>query len=211
MQIGELETFGWMLHQGGGGEAANRPERTDGDQPAVGAGGPAEFEERRGYRREWWGRDPQATSHPDRSERKPVECYGEQRWSPFDSSPIEWVREFGRCMPWLEDALDHNGGTHNLADVFKGIAEQRYQFWPCKTCAMVSEILLFPQKRVFNMFLVGGDGSAEIQVARPFAEAWAKTQGCTSVTLTGRRGWERLKWLKDAGYNTVQLTLEKEL
>lgn len=114
-------------------------------------------------------------------------------------------------MPWIEDALKYNGGTHDIADVFVGIAEQRYQFWPCKTCAMVSEILLFPRKKVFNLFLVGGDGSEEMQAARPSAEAWAKAQGCDSVTLTGRRGWERMQWMKDAGYKTVQLTLEKEL
>lgn len=122
-----------------------------------------------------------------------------------------WVKEFERCTPWMLEALKYNGGTHSLEDVFKGISESRYQFWPGATCVLISEILAFPQKWVFNYFLVGGEGSEEIQKARPDAEEWARAHGCKSVTLTGRRGWERMKWLKDAGYKTVQITLEKEL
>lgn len=140
-----------------------------------------------------------------------MECGGEHDRGAFDSRGVAWQAEFKRCTPWLLEALKYNGGTHSLYDVFKGISEGRYQFWPCKTCVMVSEILAFPQKWVFNYFLAGGDDATEMKAGHADAEAWAKAHGCKSVTLTGRRGWERTQWLKDAGYKTVQITLEKEL
>ena len=30
---------------------------------------------------------------------------------------------------WLEEALKYSGGTHDLVDIFQGIAEPKYKFW----------------------------------------------------------------------------------
>jgi hypothetical protein len=40
------------------------------------------------------------------------------------------------------------------------------------------------------------------------ATEWGKTQGCTSMTIAGRRGWERV--LAKHGYKPVMTVLERK-
>lgn len=221
MQIGELEISALTLNQGADDETAVTASEVypyggiDPQRP-VGSCGQDEQEsgDGRGHGGRGCGGGAQAAFDFGSSERNAVERSSQQQRSAFDSgaiNPPAWVAEFWRCAPWMCEALEHNDGAHSLRDVFDGIQEGRYQFWPAETCVLVSEILLFPQKKVFNYFLVGGDGNAEMQVMVPYAEAWAKAQGCKSATLCGRRGWERQKWLKDFGYKSVQVLMSKEL
>jgi hypothetical protein len=108
----------------------------------------------------------------------------------------------------IESALAHSGGTHTFDDIAAGIAAQRYQLWPGRKSVVVSEILQFPQRRVAHCFLAAGD-MEEIQVQRRWLEGWAASQGCQSVTVAGRPGWERV--LAADGYQKAAVLLEKNL
>lgn len=122
---------------------------------------------------------------------------------------MAWKEDFIRCSSWLEAALGYAGGTHNLQDILDGVLRCEYQFWPGKQCAVITEIMVFPRKRVFNFFLAGGD-LAELEAMTPTMESWAKFNRCDSAMLTARRGWIRT-FLATRGYRVMWQTLAKEL
>ena len=105
----------------------------------------------------------------------------------------------------IEAALEYSGGTHIYEDVERGILEGRMQIWPGKKSAAVTEIVEYPQKRVLNCFLAAGDMDEIIDMINS-AIAWGKLQGCETLTLSGRKGWERV--LSRHGFETVMVVME---
>jgi hypothetical protein len=122
----------------------------------------------------------------------------------------EWMREFARLAPTLQAALEYAEGTYDLDDVVNGVIEGTFQFWPGERSALVTEVVIYPKKRVLNFFLAAGEGP-EVRALREKAERWAKEeQGCTSATLMGRRGWAR-SFLREEGYRPKLVYMSKEL
>ncbi len=115
--------------------------------------------------------------------------------------------EILRCRPWIEDALGYSGGTHTFEDVVAGISSGRMQFWPAPRGCAVTEIVVYPKKRVLHVFLAGGEMDQIIDMIDSAVE-WSKGQDCTSMTIAGRQGWQRV--LAKYGYRTVMTVLEKE-
>lgn len=116
--------------------------------------------------------------------------------------------EFTRCREWLQAALDHSGGTHTLEDVYDGVKAGALFFWPGKRSAAVTEIIEYPQRRVFHTFLAGGDLD-EIRDMEADATEFAMHLGCDAMSIAGRRGW--VKALKDRGYQEYLTTVIKPL
>jgi hypothetical protein len=122
------------------------------------------------------------------------------------------VREFIRCADWLEQALEHGEGTHDLGDVLSSLLSKDRQFWPGTKCGGVTEIIDFPKKRTLNIFLAGGEPGASEELKRmlPSIEAFARAAECSEVTLSGRKGWLR-SFMAEAGYREVSVTMAKEM
>lgn len=99
--------------------------------------------------------------------------------------------EMERCRPWLEAALEYTGGTHSWADLVEAVQRGRMQLWPGAASAALTELLQYPQRLSVNVFLAGGDLD-EILAAIPDVQAWAREQGCSDMTMTGRPGWEKV-------------------
>ncbi len=119
--------------------------------------------------------------------------------------------DFARVAGYLEDALGYTGGTHTLDDVRRGIADGSLQLWPAAESALVTELLRYPTGlKVVNFFLAGGN-MAEVKRLYHIVIAWARTQGCTRATFTGRRGWERSFLTADEGWSPALTFYTKEL
>lgn len=116
--------------------------------------------------------------------------------------------ELLRCQPWIEAALEYSGGTHSVGDVIEGIADGRMQLWPAPRGCAVTEIVVYPRRKVLHIFLAGGELDQLIDGFHDVA-AWARGQGCTGLTLSGRRGWERA--LKSSGWRLTMVTMEKDI
>jgi hypothetical protein len=114
------------------------------------------------------------------------------------------AEQWARCRPWIEAALAHAGGCHTIEDVERGIAEQRYQLWPGKRCALVTEVHEFPRRKLFHIFLAGGDLD-ELRDMQPWLESFARFLGCSGLTLSGRPGWDRA--LKGQGWQRAAVHL----
>jgi len=116
--------------------------------------------------------------------------------------------ELERCRPWLESALALSGGTHLFQDVVECVKLGTMQFWNAPKGCMVTEILEYPQKKVFHIFLAGGD----LDQIKDFSDSaiyFAKLNGCSAMTLAGRRGW--VKALGDLGWEEKFTTMSVEI
>lgn len=95
-----------------------------------------------------------------------------------------------RCRPWIEAALEYTGGTHEFDDVVKNIAQGTMQLWPSPRGCIVTEIVVYPRKKVLNVFLAGGELDQILEMDHD-VKAWAKANGCTAATMAGRMGWKK--------------------
>ena len=118
------------------------------------------------------------------------------------------VDDFTRCSKWIEDALSYGGGTHDLKDVFDGILSGNMQLWPAERGGIVTELAVYPRKRVLHIFLAGGELDQITDMHEDVIQ-WAKAQGCSALTLSGRMGWK--KALAPFGWEPTLLTLSKEI
>jgi|TARA_R110000772_G_scaffold51719_7_gene118735 hypothetical protein len=114
-----------------------------------------------------------------------------------------------RSRAYIEAALEYSQGTHTFTDVAAGLLSGRYQLWAGEKSAVVSEITVYPQMKVLNYFLAGGDLD-EIKTIHAHIDDWGKRQGCTRATIAGRPGWART-FLKDEGYEPTWFILKKDL
>lgn len=121
---------------------------------------------------------------------------------------LELDDEIERCRPWIEAALEYSGGTHLFEDVVKGIKTGYMQFWPAPDGCAVTEIITFPRKKVFHIFLAGGK-KGQIVDMDDSAMHFARAQGCTGMTIAGRRGWARV--LLNKGWTEAFTTLQKDI
>ena len=120
----------------------------------------------------------------------------------------ELTNELSRCKPWVEAALEYAGGTHTFKDIVDGILERRFQFWPAEKGCAVTELIQMPQKKILHIFLAGGEMQQIVDMDDSAVE-FAKGQGCTMVTIAGRKGWKKV--LKDNDYNEYYTTLAKDI
>lgn len=117
------------------------------------------------------------------------------------------AEELLRCRPYIEAALEYSEGTHEFSDIVDGIVEGRMQFWPAEKSALVTEIVIYPRKKVLHVFLGGGDMD-EIKGMYDAVQSWGAHMGCTAMTVTGRPGWVRA--LRDLGFRPSHQTVIKE-
>jgi len=115
--------------------------------------------------------------------------------------------ELERCKPWIEAALEYSGGTHDFIDIAEGIYKGTLQLWPSPKGCIVTEIVVYPRKRMLNVFLGGGELDQILDMHQDVIQ-WAKAQGCTALTMTGRAGWK--KPLAKHGWQQLHSSYVKE-
>ena len=95
-----------------------------------------------------------------------------------------------RCRPWIEAALVYTGGTHAWEDVVNSIGTGQMQLWAADRGCIVTEIVIYPRKKVLNIFLAGGDLDQILDMDND-VKRWAEHHGCTAATMMGRMGWKK--------------------
>lgn len=108
----------------------------------------------------------------------------------------------------IEAALEYSGGTHDYESVREAILNGKMQLWPAENSAAVTEIAEYARRTVIHVFLAGGDLD-EIARGIDTVAAWGKAQGCSSMTISGRRGWVRV--LDKHGFRPTLVTMERDL
>lgn len=128
----------------------------------------------------------------------------------FCSTSIEAVlADYLECRDILLEALAHGDGRVNEALLISGLVKGDYQLWRTANSAGVTQINSNPFSKTLFIFLSAGDLNEIEHVAGPVVEKWAADQGCTSIILSGRRGWERA--LRPLGYEFQSTNLIKRI
>ena len=120
----------------------------------------------------------------------------------------ELEQDLIRCKPWIEAALEYSGGTHLFEDVVDSVKLGFMQLWSAPRGCAITEILTFPRKKVLHVFLAGGELDQVVDMVDS-AKYWGKMQGCSSMTLAGRKGW--VKALAHKGFEHKFTTLGVEI
>jgi len=113
-----------------------------------------------------------------------------------------------RCKPLIEAALVHCNGTHEWDDIVAGIASSKMQLWAAPRGCIVTEIVVYPRKKVINIFLAGGELDQIMDMEHDIGQ-WAKSHGCTGGMMTGRLGWK--KPLTENGWKLQHVHFHKEI
>jgi hypothetical protein len=115
--------------------------------------------------------------------------------------------ELLRCQEWIQSALDKGGNTHDFIDVVEGVLGGKMQLWHGEKGCAVTELVVYPKKKVLHVFLAGGN-LEQITDMHDDAVKWAKAQGCQGMTIAGRLGWKKI--LDKYGWKEQFVTLSKE-
>ena len=121
------------------------------------------------------------------------------------------TEELMRGKAWIESALKKGGETHDFKDIVDGVLSRHMQLWMGENGCAVTEIIVYPNKKVLHVFLAGGDkgyGIKQITDMHDDAMAWGKQQGCDGMTVAGRKGWKKV--LQSKGWSEQFTTLLKE-
>jgi hypothetical protein len=90
----------------------------------------------------------------------------------------------------LQRALDFQGGLYSLNDIRERVEDRRMQSWDHNHSWAVTQISIYPQKRILEIVAAVGDlGDCRILHGRILA--FAKEMGVDLVAAYGRRGWAR--------------------
>jgi hypothetical protein len=108
----------------------------------------------------------------------------------------------------LQEALDVAGNTHTLGDVAQMILDGRAQLWESEGAVIVTEVHRSPRVKAVHLWLATGTIGAVVDLSKLVLE-WAKSVGCTSATITGRKGWERVG--SHHGWTPLYTVLGQEL
>lgn len=121
---------------------------------------------------------------------------------------IPVYEQFSSRRGHIENALKYAKGTHTVDDIWNGIVDGTFQFWPGDKSAIITEVQIYPQKKTMHIFLAGGDLDELLEMEKS-VRAFAKTIGCNSMSISGRRGWLRI--FERDGWEEICTTIAKEL
>ena len=125
---------------------------------------------------------------------------------------VRLVRDFDRCRPWIEKALTYAEGIYDTEDVLLRLLKGEAELWPAENCFVITEMVQYPQARLMNFFLAGGETGSMEELERMLSslEGFARDHKCDAVTLSGRPGWMK-SFLASSGYRRQSVTMVKEL
>ena len=117
------------------------------------------------------------------------------------------TNELERCRPWIEAALKRSGDLNTWDEVVAGIHSGRMQLWPEPEGCIVTELVVYHNRKALHVFLAGGKLGEILQMTESVKE-WAKLQGCSFATFDGRFGWQ--KPLETVGWKPHSITMHLE-
>lgn len=90
----------------------------------------------------------------------------------------------------LERCLAVQGGLYSLADILERIADGRMQSWVENNSWAITQISIYPAKRLLEIVAAIGD-LKDCRILHGRVLAFAKAMDVDLVAAYGRRGWAR--------------------
>ncbi len=113
-------------------------------------------------------------------------------------------KEWGFAKPLIAKGCKYSRGKYRANDFYPDLLEGDMQLWINKpTAAAITEIKLFPHKKVCCVIVAGGRDINQFKEDLQVIEMWAKSEDCDAVQVVGRPGWQRV--LKEYELSTISL------
>jgi hypothetical protein len=112
--------------------------------------------------------------------------------APFDPGAVYRAK--------LAKALERAGGLYELSDILERIEDGRMQAHVSRETVAVTEISVYPRRRVLTIILLAGD-LADGESLHAQVLDFARKVECDAIIAQGRHGWARLA--KSHGWKTV--------
>jgi hypothetical protein len=93
----------------------------------------------------------------------------------------------------LLPAIAETNGTHTEDDVLVMLLAGKAKLWMGEKTAAITEFVTYPQMRVLNVWLAGGDLEELRKMEAEQFIPFAREQGCKRITCGGRPGLSRVK------------------
>ena len=100
----------------------------------------------------------------------------------------------------LAKALARAGGLYDLSDLLERIADGRMQAHVSRETIAVTEISVYPKRRVLTIIILVGDLEDGENLHAQVLD-FARKMSCDAIVTQGRVGWARLA--KSHGWETV--------
>jgi hypothetical protein len=113
--------------------------------------------------------------------------------------------EWARCRPYIEAAIRHSPQLETIADVERLISCGKYQFWPGKRSAAITEIAEFARGLVLIVVHGGGDLAELVDLMEPAFCGYARAHGCIAIAGMGRKGWQRATEKRGYRFGTIMM------
>ena len=112
--------------------------------------------------------------------------------------------------PFIKRVLNKIDLYYTVDNIKKSLLRAEMQLWTSLEgtqikSVCITQIQIHPKYKFLDIVLLAGQMDSVEHLTQ--VEQWGKSQGCTKVKITGRRGWKRL--LPD--YKEELIKLEKEL
>ena len=126
--------------------------------------------------------------------------------TPIKKEPEEWEVHWQRCKPLIEKAVEYQD-FYTIDDVEDKIRNGIALLWPGKETAIVTEFVVFPNKKVLHILCIAGKYE-EVEEIYKSIENYAREIGIDKITGSGRKGW--LRKVKHLGFKQEYM-ISKEL
>ncbi len=90
----------------------------------------------------------------------------------------------------IASALEYDP-SYSVDDVLSEVDSGHAQLCYAGESLVVTNIVERPQARVFHIWIAAGDLDELMEQLYPKLEQFAREQGCTAMSVSGRRGWIR--------------------
>ena len=117
--------------------------------------------------------------------------------------------------PFLDGAADYTYGRYTLDNIRTAITDYEHDLWVAFEDseikgAVVTNILIYPQKKVLSMTFCGGVNLSEWKDPMlDILRRYAKDRGCDAIEATARRGWAKI--FQNDGHKSLWATFELPL
>ena len=117
------------------------------------------------------------------------------QWRAWDADKVRGT--WNRILPLVRTALAHGNGEYEELHILIALEEQKMQIWTMHDDSklvgiVVTEILIYPAKRVCYVVLIAGVKFRQWLTFLPDLEQWAREKECKDIRALGRFGFKRL-------------------
>jgi len=130
--------------------------------------------------------------------------------------PSMVVREMWRHVaPLIDRSLSKGLGEITADDVMAALLAADMQLWLITKAsrqvgAVVTEIVIFPRRKMLNIVAVGGEGAAGwLDAAEEALADWAAEMECSGLLANARHGFAKIG--KERGWKRVYTVMHREI